>query len=170
MKKLPIVHLRAMEPEDLDLLYTIENDSSIWNVGLTNVPYSRFVLHDFMSSNTGDIYTDKEVRLLIENEVKVVVGIVDLMKFDPKNLKAELGLLISSAFRRQGYAKATISLIHEYALSTLHLHQLYVVIAASNETTLSLFRQYGYQQSGILREWLYDGRTYHDAVIMQRLL
>lgn len=170
MKQLPVVRLRAMEPEDLDLLYTIENDTSIWQVGLTNVPYSRYVLHDFMSSNTGDIYTDKEVRLLIENEAKEVVGIVDLLKFDPKNQKAELGLLISSAFRGQGYAKATISLIHDYALSTLHLHQLYVVIAASNETTLALFRQHDYQQSGILQDWLYDGRTYHDAIIMQHLL
>ena len=35
---LPIVKLRAMEPEDLDLLYQIENDSSIWHVGTNNVP------------------------------------------------------------------------------------------------------------------------------------
>lgn len=170
MKQLPIVRLRAMEPEDLDLLYSIENDSSIWALGLTNVPYSRFVLHDFMSNNTGDIYTDKEVRLLIENEAKEVVGMADLLKFDPKNQKAELGILISSAFRRKGYAKAVVSQIHDYALSTLHLHQLYVVIATSNEPSLALFRQFGYQQSGILRDWLYDGRAYHDAAIMQCFL
>ena len=170
MKQLPVVHLRAMEPEDLDALYTIENDTSIWALGLTNVPYSRFVLHDFMSTNTGDIYTDKQVRLLIENEEKELVGMVDLLKFDPKNQKAELGILISSAFRRKGYAKAVISQIHEYALSTLHLHQLYVVIATSNEASLALFQQFGYQQSGILRDWLYDGHIYHDAVIMQRFL
>jgi len=30
------VRLRAIEPEDLDLLYTIENDVSLWNVGTTN--------------------------------------------------------------------------------------------------------------------------------------
>ena len=32
------VVLRAMEPEDLDLLYQIENDTKLWNIGLTNVP------------------------------------------------------------------------------------------------------------------------------------
>ena len=170
MKQLPIVHLRAMEPEDLDFLYTIENDTSIWKLGLTNVPYSRFVLHDFMANNTGDIYTDKQVRLLIENEAKAVVGIVDLLKFDPKNQRAELGILIRGDYRRKGYAKAVISYIHEYALSTLHLHQLYVVIATSNEASLSLFHQFGYQQSGTLHDWLYDGCSYHDAIIMQRFL
>ena len=42
----PSVRLRAMEPEDLDTLYQMENDVEIWNVGTTNVPYSRYVLHD----------------------------------------------------------------------------------------------------------------------------
>ena len=65
---LPIVKLRAMEPEDLDLLYQIENDSSIWHVGTNNVPYSRYVLHDYIAHASGDIYTDKEVRMMIDNE------------------------------------------------------------------------------------------------------
>ena len=42
------VHLRAIEPEDLDLLYRIENDVKLWNVGITNVPYSRYALHDYV--------------------------------------------------------------------------------------------------------------------------
>ena len=33
------IRLRAMEPEDLDLLYKIENDESLWSVSTTNVPY-----------------------------------------------------------------------------------------------------------------------------------
>ena len=35
------VKLRAMEPEDLDVLYEIENDAEMWHVGAVNVPYSR---------------------------------------------------------------------------------------------------------------------------------
>ena len=44
MKTLPDIRLRAIEPEDLDLLYRIENDRELWNVGTTNVPYSRYTL------------------------------------------------------------------------------------------------------------------------------
>jgi diamine N-acetyltransferase len=28
----------------------------------------------------------------------------------------------------------------------------------------------GYQQGGMLRDWLFDGKTYHDALILQRVL
>ena len=37
----PQVRLRALEPEDLDILYRYENDSSLWEVGTTIAPFSR---------------------------------------------------------------------------------------------------------------------------------
>ena len=40
------INLRAMEPEDLEFLYEIENDERIWNISTTNVPYSRYVLRN----------------------------------------------------------------------------------------------------------------------------
>ena len=170
MKPLPAISLRALEPEDLDLLYRIENDDALWGVGITNVPYSRFLLHEFLSSSTGDIYTDKQVRLVIENESHQTVGLADLMSFDPKNMRAELGLVILRACRHQGYAAATILKIHDYARRTLHLHQIYVVIAVSNDNTLRLFLPMGYQQSARLADWLFDGEHYHDAIVMQHVL
>jgi diamine N-acetyltransferase len=170
MKQIQQVSLRAMEPEDLDLLYHIENDETMWGMSLTNVPYSRFVLHEFMSETTGDIYTDKQVRLIVENDQHQPIGLADIMKFDPKNQKAEIGIIISKTYRRQGYAKAAVERLHQYAQSTLHLHQLYAIIAVENEASLNLFTHMGYQQGGMLRDWLFDGKTYHDALILQRVL
>ena len=62
------VRLRAMEPEDLDLLYHIENDETLWKVGSSNVPYSRYALHNYIASSSYDIYVDRQVRLMAENE------------------------------------------------------------------------------------------------------
>ena len=100
--------LRAIEPEDLDLLYRIENDARLWNVGTSNVPYSRYVLHDYVAHVTNDIYTDRQVRMMIDNAEGQTVGIVDLVNFDPANRRAELGLVILNDCRRRGYATATL--------------------------------------------------------------
>ena len=35
----PHIQLRALEPEDLDMMYTIENDTSLWDVSNRQVPY-----------------------------------------------------------------------------------------------------------------------------------
>lgn len=165
-KATPDVRLRAMEPEDLDLLYRIENDSELWDVGSTSVPYSRYTLHDYIAESTGDIYTDRQVRLIIENGQGQTVGIADIVNFDAKNCRAELGLVIERAHRRKGYARSTILQMANYALHVLHLHQLYVIIAADNASTVKLFQTMGYKTSATLPDWLYDGKSYHDALLM----
>ena len=96
---LPSVHLRAIEPEDLDMLYTIENDTSMWNVGTTSVPYSRYTLYEYIANSKNDIYTDRQVRMMIENGDREIVGIVDLINFDPKHLRAEIGIAIAKHLR-----------------------------------------------------------------------
>lgn len=42
------VRLRAMEPEDLEVMYAMENDSQTWDVTNFTVPYSRFVLKQYI--------------------------------------------------------------------------------------------------------------------------
>ena len=48
-----------MEPEDLDVIYNIENDLDLWTVGYANAPYSRYLLHDYVANATSDIYADR---------------------------------------------------------------------------------------------------------------
>jgi len=161
------VRLRAMEPEDLDLLYRIENDVRLWNVGASNVPYSRYTLHEYIASASGDIYSDKQVRLMVENGEGEVVGIVDIVNFDPANRRGEVGLLIEDAHRQRGYALAAMQALEHYARQVLHLHQLYAVISVENTAPHQLFRKLGYKESARLSEWLFDGDRYVDAVVMQ---
>ena len=163
----PEIRLRALEPEDLDLLYKIENDMKLWNVGATTVPYSRYTLHDYIATASNDIYADRQVRMMVENLSGEIVGIVDLVNFDPNNCRAEVGLIILNVFRRQGYGSSVLTAIADYALHTLHLHQLFAYVDAKNEASLKLFRKQGYKSSSMIRDWLYDGREYRDAVLMQ---
>jgi diamine N-acetyltransferase len=162
--------LRAIEPEDLDMLYQIENDRSLWHVGTTNVPYSRYTLHDYLATSADDIYADRQLRLVVEDEEHHVVGMADLVHFDPQHQRAEAGIVIMEPHRRKGYALAALRELADYALQTLHLHQLYVVIAADNNAALALFQKAGYERQGVLREWLQEGHNFVDAVLMQRFL
>lgn len=35
------IYLRAVEPEDMDVMYEMENDPSMWDISNFTVPYSR---------------------------------------------------------------------------------------------------------------------------------
>ena len=164
------VRLGAMEPEDLDFLYRIENDTQLWDVGPTNVPYSRFLLHEYMSNVTGDIYTDHQARLMIENDSGEVVGIADLVNFDAKHRRAEVGIVIEKAYRNQGYATSAVLQLKDYARQVIHLHQFYAYVAEENVASLRLFTKVGFVQNAKLSDWLYDGNSYHGAWLLQCFL
>lgn len=167
---LPQVSFRAMEPEDLDNLYSIENDTSIWNAGTTSVPYSRYTLYQYIANAKNDIFEDRQVRLMIEDESKDVVGIIDIYDYDPKHHRAEVGIVIKREYRGQGYARSAIKRITNYALDVLHLHQLYAYIDKTNKVSRHVFEQSGFTLSAELKDWLFDGRAYHDALLMQIIL
>ena len=162
--------MRAVEPEDLELLYKIENDINLWDVGITNVPYSRYMLHEYMSSITGDIYTDKQVRLMIENEQGDVVGIADVVDFNPSHRRAEVGIVIMREHRRKGYGTAALRHIKKYAAHILHLKQIYAVVPNDNIQSLSLFRKADFIDDATLKNWLFDGEKCKDATLMQYFL
>lgn len=165
------IKLRAVEPEDLDELYAIENDQRIWSVGVTNVPYSRYLLHEYIEQSTCDIYADRQARMIIEDiELGNMIGIVDLINFDPRHLRAEIGIVIKSEYRHQGYATAAINKIAEYSQSVLHLHQLYAIVDSSNEIVAKLFKKTGFRTTSELKDWLFDGKNYRKAVVLQLFL
>ena len=168
-KQLKTVRLRAIEPEDLDLLYTIENDRSLWHVGTANVPYSRYMLHDYIAHTTGDLYSEKQLRLVIECSGQAI-GLIDLFDFSPAHLRAEVGIAVLEEFREQGVAAEALRLLTDYARSVLHLHQLYALVALSNEKALNLFRRLGFSSSSVLEDWLYDGQIYEKVVVLQFFL
>ena len=167
MKK---IRLRAIEPEDLELLYKIENDTRLWNVGVTNVPYSRYTLHDYIANSSDDIYADKQLRMIVENMEGKAVGIVDLMNFSPQHLRAETGIVILESERRKGYATEALHALCDYAVNVLHLHQLYGVVGKDNLAAIAVFEKAAFECRETLRDWLYDGKKYADAVLMQRFL
>ena len=156
-----------MEPEDLDVLYQIENDPGTWCVGIVNVPYSRYLLHDYIANATGDIYTDKQVRLMIENVEGTCVGMVDLVNFDPRHSRAEVGVVIQERYRRRGYATEALRLALDYAREVVYLHQVYGVVSVENEVSLKLFRSLGFEDGVILKDWLYANDTYREAYLLQ---
>lgn len=160
------VILRAMEPEDLDTMYEIENDQDIWNVSNTNMPYSRFALHEYIASSSGDIYTDKQVRLIITNLDKEFIGIIDLANFSPQHQRAEVGIVIRKLYRDEGYGQAALEELMDYAHTVLHIHQLYALVSVENKYCVRLFEKVGFNLEAELSDWLFDGDDYHNAYLL----
>ena len=108
-----IIRLRALEPEDLECLYQWENDMDLWEVSDTLTPFSLFTLKKYIETCHLDIYTTKQLRLMIERvDTNARIGLVDLYDFDPYHQRAGIGIMIhNTENQKQGFATAAIRLM-----------------------------------------------------------
>ena len=164
-----ICRLRALEPEDLELMYGWENDMQIWRVSGTIAPFSRHVLSRLIEEQQFDIYATRQMRLVIEHDGQAV-GAVDLFEFDPHNRRAGVGIIVDSQHRAQGLGYDALKALEQYARQTLHLHQLWCSVTVDNEASLKLFRKAGYVECGLRREWILTSNGALDEILMQKIL
>ena len=59
------ISLRTPEPEDLELMYAMENDTTLWSVGNTTLPYSRYTLRLYLEQSKQDLYAERQARFVI---------------------------------------------------------------------------------------------------------
>lgn len=148
------IYLRALEPSDVDVLYKWENNRLIWHVSNTQTPFSRYVLEQFLVNAHEDIYTNKQLRLIISaNGNDNAVGAIDLFDFDPYHLRAGVGILIAEEYRNKGYAYEALALLKDYAFTTLLLKQLYANVTVSAPASLQLFEKTGFEKIGLKKQW-----------------
>ena len=162
------IYLRALEPEDLDFIHTVENDESVWEISSTQTPYSKFLITQYLENAHKDIYEVKQLRLVISSYDKVTLGMIDLFDFDFKNRRAGVGVLVKEpADRLKGYGREALELLVDYSFTHLDLHQLYCNISESNDASIKLFSNQGFKKIGLKRDWNYINGSFKNEYLFQ---
>ena len=164
------IYLRALEPEDLDFIHEVENDTALWHLSHTQTPYSRFLIKQYLENAQQDIFEAKQLRLAICDKTTQTIGLIDLFDFDPKNKRAGIGILIKDADNRnKGIGKEALELLVNYCFQALHLHQVYANISEGNSASLKLFKNNGFKKIGLKKDWSYNGHNFTNEYILQRI-
>lgn len=162
------IYLRALEPEDLDFVHSIENDESIWEISSTQTPYSKFIIKQYLDHAHKDIYEVKQLRLVISNYKNEALGLIDIFDFDFKNSRAGIGILIKeSKDRNQGFGSEALKLLTNYCFHHLNLHQLYCNVSEENLASINLFSQLGFKKVGLKEEWNLINGKYKNEYLFQ---
>lgn len=164
-----MIRLRAIEPTDLELLYTIENDPSMWDIGSTATPYSRHALHQHIRTMGTSITDGGELRQVIETDGKAV-GLIDLTGYDARSQRAEVSIALLHAHRGRGLGHEALSQMQAYCRRYTHIHQLFALIPANNKVSQALFRSAGYEHSATLKDWHFANGSYQNICVFQLIL
>ncbi|MDR2472653.1 MAG: GNAT family N-acetyltransferase [Tannerella sp.] len=164
------IKLRAVEPTDLETLYKWENDSSVWAAGCTVSPYSRYNLKEYIKKSSKNIIESGELRLMIDcKSNNQTIGMADLFDCDMFHRRAGTGIFVAPEYRNHGFATQSMALLCDYALKFLHLHQIYAYVPEDNKPSIRMLTKCGFQQRGLIPDWLYSANSYTNVLIMSLL-
>ena len=162
------IYLRALEPEDLEFIHTIENDESVWEISNTITPYSKFLIKQYLKQSHKDIFEVKQLRLVISSYNKEALGMIDLFDFDFKNSRAGVGILVKDVKNRaKGVGSEALKLLVNYSFTHLGLHQLYCNISEENDVSIKLFTKQGFKNIGLKKDWNLVNGSYKNEYIYQ---
>ena len=165
------IRFRALEPDDIDLLYDWENNTEIWDVSNTYEPFSKYILAKYIKDSQRDIYESRQIRMVIETLDGTAVGAIDLFDFDPYHFRAGVGILIhDQKDRNLGYASDALKLLCDYAANYLRLHQLYANITEDNLASIQLFSGNGFELCGTKKDWRNTSNGWKTELMFQKIL
>lgn len=170
------IKLRAIEPQDADLIYKWENDSSIWHAGNTLEPFSKHIIDQYVKNAHLDLFQANQLRLMIDKKEtgsnhKKTIGSVDLFDIDNMHQRAGVGILIADKENRsQGYAHQAIKALINYCSEVLLLHQLYCNIDEDNESSIRLFEKNGFKITGEKKDWIRTKKGWKTEYFLQLIL
>lgn len=150
-----ILHLRALEPADIDTLLAWDNMDELWDTSATLAPYSRRNMAAYIRDYDADPFHSGELRLMAEETgTGIPVGYVELYNVDVRHRRASAGVLIAPGFQRNGYGLRALGMLESYCASHLFLHQILAIVPVYNEASLALFRKLGFTLLARLPEYI----------------
>lgn len=164
------INLRALEPTDLDFLFATENNEQFWDISSTQLPFSKYILQQYIENAHQDIYEAKQYRFVICNAENIPVGMIDLFDFNPQHKRVGIGLLILPEHQNKGYASEALEMVLDYAFSYLDVHQIYANITSNNLKSIALFEKNNFKQVGIKKDWLFSNSTFKDEILYQLII
>jgi len=163
------IKLRALEPEDIELLYEWENNIDYWIISSTVSPFSKYTLKRYIENSHKNIYETGQLRLMIDHiSDKQTIGTIDVFDFDAYHKRAGIGILIGKEnFRRKGYATMALTCLIDYCFKTLLVHQLYCNILENNCESIDLFKKIGFIETGKKKDWIRTNEGYLSEIMYQ---
>lgn len=139
------IALRTLEATDLDFLFGLENDRTLWEVSGTTEPFSLVQLTNYIQHAKEDIAIAEQFRFVIDWQ-GTAIGCIDLYEYNFRKQNAGVGIVILEKYRRKGFAKQALKALINHSWETLNLKQLHTGIFSNNKASLVLFKAVGFQK------------------------
>lgn len=94
------------------------------------------------------------------------IGVIYLTRISWRHRNAYLGMYVNPGMVHKGFGKKLLHIALKIAFDFLQLHSLKLEVVEDNEIAINLYRKFGFEEEGRLREFVYKQGMWKDVIIM----
>ncbi|MEW4278540.1 GNAT family N-acetyltransferase [Priestia megaterium] len=98
-----------------------------------------------------------------------LIGTVGLNQWNQKHKRAEIGYELHPQHWGHGYASEAASAVMAYGFATLQLVRIGAVVFLENKASQHVLEKLGFQQEGVLKNYMYQNGKAHDTLVYSSL-
>lgn len=158
--------IRRAEAEDCDGLYEIFTSAKVYP-GTLQVPYpSRDYWRRRITENTDSVHC---LVALIDDRIVGMVTVVTFPNRPRRRHAGEIAICVHEDWQGKGIGKELMKTIVEFADNWLNLTRLELEVFADNDQAISLYRHFGFEVEGTMKQHAFRDGVFVDSIMMGRL-
>lgn len=156
--------IRAARPEDADGICLLQSMPG-YRAGTLRLPYP-----SLQSVRERLLKPDPNQAMLVAEKAGLIVGNAGLTQLTGRRGHVgQIGMGVRDDHARQGIGTALLTALIEIADQWLALRRIKLEVFADNEPAIALYRKFGFEQEGVLRDYAVRDGRYVSALSMARL-
>jgi RimJ/RimL family protein N-acetyltransferase len=134
-------------------------------------PYTLEDAREYISTRERERLEGRELGLAITPAIDdaKLLGSIAIVRPSLRDRRVELGYWVAPEARGRGVATRAVRLLGDWALRSLPIDRLEIIVAVENVASCAVARAAGYEQEALLRSYLVDRAGVHDAAVFARL-
>ncbi len=162
------MRIRAAEPTDLAAISATMSDPGVIH-GTLQTPHTS---EAFRGENLA--FTDRHLLFLVAEPLEGgdTIGNASLHRNTrPRRIhSAGVGMSVRDAHQGRGIGTALLAALLDVADNWWQVRRVYLEVYADNEPAIALYRKFGFQIEGTLRQDAFRNGEYVDSLVMARFL
>ena len=136
--------LRNLKESDIDILYKVENDKTLWKFSNQKEGFTKKILKKYIKiASLENLFSANQKRFVIQSFDFDVMGFIDLYDYNAEKRNAFIGIVILKKFRNKGIGSRSIILLEKFSKS-IGIKELNVKVDPINILSIKLFKKSGY--------------------------
>jgi RimJ/RimL family protein N-acetyltransferase len=161
--------LRAWTVKDAHNIQKLKNDVYI-QTQLMGVPKPNSINKILNWLKSRDKDENMVFFIIAKSSDDEAIGYVQISNIDKINQFGYLGICLAKEFWGSGYAKESLNLLIEYAISILSLRKILLLVRNDNHRAINFYKKVGFEVIGTLKNHHLIQGVWTDVLMMERVM